>query len=396
MKYKKYKTKDFCQDEYFQKWILDPDEEALSFWEKFLADNPNKKDTISRASKMVYLLGNTGNQLSENDRKAIYNVNLQNLRKHIDSGKVYGGRDNPLWKIAIGFFGVAAIALGVFKSGVLHKQIPEENTPQVTLQLQDGSIQVMDETSSKIITTEKGDRVVSQERNVLVYDKNAGTENEDLVYNQLTVPYGKRFELVLSDGSHVFLNAGSSLRYPVKFLPGTPRDVFLDGEAFFEVEKDEARPFTVVTEEMNTRVYGTKFNVTSYKNESNTYTVLMEGSVGVYQPGKDKSEYLLTITPGQRAVFQNGSIDIEEVKIEKYTAWTRGELYFMEDRFEQIFKKLERRFNVQIDNRYTDLGDKTLTATFRDESLVQILELLQKYTPFNYTIQDDHITVTPE
>lgn len=384
-KYKNYNTDDFLQDKYFLSWIRHPDESTNIFWGNFLDQNPDKRPEVTEARKQArryfdMVKPETGMYSSEQSDKTWQAI----VKRKNGVGKVPGGKHNLYWKIAIGFFGVAAIALGVFKFGVFYNAGPEENTPQVTLQLQDGSIQVMDETSSKIITTEKGDRVVSQERNVLVYENNADTENEDLVYNQLTVPYGKRFELVLSDGSHVSLNAGSSLRYPVKFLPGTPRDVFLDGEAFFEVEKDEARPFTVVTADMNTRVYGTKFNVTSYNNDNNTYTVLMEGSVGVYQPGKDESEHPLTITPGQRAVFENGSIGIEEVQIEKYTAWTRGELYFMDDPFAVILKKLERHFNVRIENKFPELNTQEFTATFRDESLEKILNAYQQHTSFRY------------
>src|SRR5690606_23475754 len=105
-----------------------------------------------------------------------------------------------------------------------------------------------------------------------------------------------------------------------------------DGEAFFVVAKDEHSPFTVKTEQMDTRVYGTRFNVTSYKNEDNTYTVLAEGSVGVYRSGKDEGK-ALKIVPGQRAVMEKGSIAVEEVRVEKYVAWTRGELYFKNDPF---------------------------------------------------------------
>src|SRR5690606_29057383 len=189
-------------------------------------------------------------------------------------------RSTPLkkWYEQKGFFIAvgAACILGVSfffinNMGLLEK----EATPlplQITLQLQDGSKQVIDETTSTVITTREGQTLGNQNKQMLVYEKLQQSATE-LVYNELIVPYGKKFELVLADGSHIYLNAGSTLRYPVQFLPGQPRDVYLNGEAFFEVKKDTERPFTVVTEEMNTRVYGTRFNVTSYKNEGNTYTV---------------------------------------------------------------------------------------------------------------------------
>ena len=216
----------------------------------------------------------------------------------------------------------------------------------------------------------------------------------ELVYNELTVPYGKNFELVLSDGSHIYLNAGSKLRYPVQFPHGKPRNVFLDGEAFFDVARDSTRSqFTVVTDMLNTQVYGTRFNVSSYKDENNTFTVLEEGSVGVYHPNSPKKEDPVKIVPGQRAVFEDGSIQVETVDIRKYTAWTKGELYFMQDRFELVLKELERHFDVRIDNQYPELNDVPFNAMFTNESLDKILELFQIHSPFSYEKNGNVITI---
>ena len=208
------------------------------------------------------------------------------------------------------------------------------------------------------------------------------------------MPYGKNFELVLSDSSHIYLNAGSTLRFPVQFLPDQPRDVYLDGEAYFVVASDKERPFTVVTDKMNTRVYGTRFNVTSYKNEGNTYTVLEEGSVGVYPPEADESAPV-KIVPGQRAVMENGNIVVEEVRVEKYMAWTRGELYFRNDTFALILKKLERHFNVSINSSYPGLDQMEFIGTFKGQTLDEILSAFQEYTPFQYKREGNNITIAP-
>ncbi|MBC9795124.1 FecR family protein [Sinomicrobium weinanense] len=416
MKYKHYKTEDFIADEYFQQWILDPDPVTDDFWKNWLTENPGKKDIVEEAREMVSILDRWQGQdpgLSGTAIKMSWqDIDWRTAKKTQPGTPAYSGsaqqppfgnqgkkrQKNPWLKVAIGFCVVFGVFYGIDKSGILEKaaRLSETASPQVTLELQDGSIEVIDETTSQIITTAKGQRVVSQEKNVLVYANDPNTETEGLVYNQLTVPYGKKFELVLSDGSHIFLNSGSKLRYPVKFLSERPRDVFLDGEAFFEVEKDETRPFTVVTGEMNTKVLGTKFNVTSYKNENNTHTVLVEGSVGVYKPDdtQGKEEPLL-VKPGQRAVFENGSIGVEEVKIEKYTAWTRGQLYFVDDKFDLIIKELERHYNVKIENKYEALNKRRLTSTFKDEpDLERVLHIFQKIVPFDYVKERNTITIT--
>ena len=180
----------------------------------------------------------------------------------------------------------------------------------------------------------------------------------------------------------MFLNSGSKLRYPVRFLTSSPRDVYLDGEGYFDVVEDVDRPFTVITDDMNTQVYGTEFNVSSYKNEGNTSTVLVEGSVGVYRANNEEGIKPLMITPGQRAVYDNDQIAVEEVPIRKYVAWKDGLLYFVDDRFELLLKELERHFNVSIDNQYKSLEGKRFTGTFTNESLDQILKVAQAYGQF--------------
>ncbi|AUP78830.1 FecR family protein [Flavivirga eckloniae] len=266
---------------------------------------------------------------------------------------------------------------------------------QITLELEDGSIKVLDEFSSEIITNTRGEEIVNHNKKVLRYSNESTTNKETLVYNQLIVPYGKKFQIVLSDGSEVFLNSGSKLKYPVTFLKGLERNVFLDGEAYFSVVKDQDHPFTVITEEMNTRVYGTKFNVSSYKNESNTSTVLVEGRVGVYKTKLEvNKDNLIMVSPGQKATYESGEVAVEKVDIEKYIAWTKGRLHFVDDRFEVIVKELERHFNVAINNTYTEFNQKPITGTFETETLEQILIAFQAYASFEYKIEGKEILIT--
>lgn len=289
-----------------------------------------------------------------------------------------------------------SISYGGYYITTKQSETPVINTaPLITLELEDGSIKTLNEINSDIITDSKGKKVGTQEQNLLLYFNEGHYEEEKLIYNKLTIPYGKKFQIVLSDGTHVFLNAGSSLRYPIKFLNKFNRDVYLDGEAYFEVKKDAVHPFTVITEKMNTRVLGTKFNVSSYKNEDNTSSVLVSGAIDVYNASENYNpNKTIRIKPGQRAHFEENNINVEQVNILKYTAWTEGKLFFVEDRFDLILKKLERHFNVSINNTYTALNKEFLTGTFETENLNQILKTFQTYTPFNYTIKGTTITIT--
>tara|TARA_R110002049_G_scaffold151181_1_gene314741 strand:+ start:1676 stop:2878 length:1203 start_codon:yes stop_codon:yes gene_type:complete len=398
MKYKDYTTEDFIKDEYFQKWILDSDEMTNTFWSNWLLDNPDKKEILERAIKLVQLINFDSDVLTEKEFDLMWG-NIIERRSNKEIGSV--PQESSFKRVMASFWRVAAIFICLIATGAtLHingffksaKDSMDIGDPQITLELEDGTIEILKENSSKIVTDSNGKIVVNQDQNKLRYSSEA--KSETLQYNELTVPLGKRFELELSDGSSVFLNSGSKLRYPVYFLKGQPRDVYLDGEAFFSVEKDTSRAFTVITNDMNTKVYGTTFNVSSYKNENNTSTVLVEGSVGVYKSNNDGSNELTMIKPGQRAVYMPNAITVDDVNVNKFIAWKNGKLLFINDSFSLVLKELERYFNVEIVNEFPELNDKKYTGSFEKESLEQILKIFQEHTNFNFFIQERKIRIT--
>lgn len=396
MKYINYDIEDLIKDEYFLKWVKDPDAMTNLFWENWLADYPDKKELVDKAKRLVMLMDFEEDKLSREDFDAMWRNIIENRADVVKEIKIKR-RTAKRW-----YYGVAAVFLGLLISGIglylmgaydASGNTPFGDTPQITLQLKDGTVKVLDETASKVVANSDGKVVVKQEQNVLHYEEK-NTNSEVLEYNELSVPYGKKFEIKLSDGTYVFLNSGSKLRYPVNFLKDTPRDVYLDGEAYFSVQKDKSRPFTVMTQDMNTRVHGTEFNVSSYKNESNTSTVLVEGSVDVFMADGEKADEHMFIEPGQRAVYENDAIEVAEVNVEKYVSWKDGKLLFVDDPFYLMVKELERHFNVEIDNRFADLNHKKFTGTFEKESLDQILKICQEHTPFDYVAEGDKITIT--
>lgn len=400
MKYKEYSVEDFVKDDYFQKWVLDSDRMTANFWTNWLSQNPDKKEEIQRAREAVRLLAGDEDQLTKADFDAMWQHIVENRntaeKEMLNSPRRSTKNMRKIFiRIAAAILGLIALSSGLYMSRIFDTgENPKEHLNTITLQLNDGTVKVIDEDAQGTITTGDGQIQAIQESKTLVYDNN-GQSNKGTMpeFNELTVPYGKTFRVKFSDGSYALLNAGSKLRYPVNFLEGQDRNVFLDGEAYFKVAKDSLRTFTVVTDHMNTEVYGTSFNVSSYKNENNTFTVLLEGSVGVYQPNNPKGGNPVKIIPGQRAVFEKGNIDVEQVNVHKYTAWTMGELNFIDDRFGQIVKELERHFNVEIVNRYEDLNDKRFTGTFTTESIEQILKVCQAHTPFSYEKNGNVITI---
>lgn len=238
----------------------------------------------------------------------------------------------------------------------------------------------------KVIGTQRGDK--------LVY--NTDVVDGKLIYNTLSVPYGKRFELKLSDGTVVTLNAGSSLKYPVNFISGQNRQVFLKGEAFFNVTKDENHPFIVNANNIDVKVLGTKFNVSSYSEDENISTVLVEGSVDVSRNGTQNKESVI-LKPGFKAAWNkySNAIDVEQVDVEPHVAWLDGRLILHEVAFTDILKKLERQYNVSFINKDKKLEQRYFTAKFDTEDIYEVLESLSTSGNFEYEFNKDNIIINP-
>ncbi|MEY8684973.1 FecR family protein [Bacteroides sp. AN502(2024)] len=206
----------------------------------------------------------------------------------------------------------------------------------------------------------------------------------------LTTPRGKSFLLVLSDGTKVWINAESSLRYPVAFN-GKERRVELTGEACFEVAKDEKCPFIVSADGMDTHVLGTKFNVRSYTTEDRHVT-LVQGKVQVTNKSSLTS---VVLQPGQDLTYtETGEEKISHVNIATYTAWTEGMFYFEDAALEEIMTSLGRWYNVNIDFERVELCHIRLNFwANRNAPLEEAVELLNKLEKVRVDYQDGTITI---
>ena len=211
--------------------------------------------------------------------------------------------------------------------------------------------------------------------------------NRNKIQQTITVTSapGMVTKTVLPDGSEVWLNAESSLTYPVKFTHKT-RTVKLAGEAYFKVSSDKKHRFDVITpHRITVSAYGTEFNVNSYTSANRYEVTLAKGCVEV---SSDVSKGQEALTPGEKAIVEAVSGNIQVVSADTYaeTAWKDGKIVFRRERFETITEKLSRKFGVTIILQDEKLKDYEYTVTFTDETLEQILELLKRSTPITYTI----------
>lgn len=209
------------------------------------------------------------------------------------------------------------------------------------------------------------------------------------IIQTITAKQGMISQIILADGTKVWLNSGSTLQFPLNFN-GQKREVKLTGEAYFEVTKNEKQPFLLNTQELNVEVLGTSFNVVSYNDETISEVVLVTGKVKLSTEADNKTRELGFMHPGQKTVYSrnNKMVHTEEVDVDKYTAWRDGELIFRDDSMEEVIKRLSRWFNVEIIVTDSEINEYVYTATFSDESLMQVLSFLKFSAPINYRIED--------
>ena len=302
-----------------------------------------------------------------------------------------------------GFMMYAAILVFLIGIGYFFTQqksnsnLPSIDKNAITLELGNGNIQIITEDGESTIVDKKGKLVGLQKGNVLNYNSvTSDLDSSKPIYNELTIPYGKTFKLVLSDGTTIHLNAGSSIKYPVKFIEGTQREVFLKGEAFFDVIKNANHPFVVNVNDLNVRVLGTKFNVSSYPEDRNINTVLVEGSVALHD--KDDTYNASTaflLEPGYKGEWNPDSKETTMSKVDtnEYTSWIEGRMIFRNAPFKIIRKKLERKYNVSIKNNNKILEERTYNAVFDIESIEQVLRTLNEIYSIEYTIDKNEIII---
>lgn len=302
----------------------------------------------------------------------------------------------PLWKSALRY---AAIFIGLFaiiyffriddETGEV-KQISETS---IRLKMGEDAIQVIHEGGSQQIISASGQVVAEQEGNRIRYGSNA--DIDELIYNELEIPYGKIFNVELSDGTVVHLNSGTKMRYPIKFLRGQKREVFIDGEAYFKVTHDKDHPFIVHADAVAVEVLGTEFNISSYQEDSEIGTVLVEGSISL--SNINARDDAIVLQPGDKGSWDktDHSIKIMEVDVSNYTGWVEGELVFKNSSFDNMSKKLERKYNVIIQNHNLLLKDKMFTAHFNVdiESIEDVLRSINEIHPFSYRISNGKIEI---
>lgn len=206
------------------------------------------------------------------------------------------------------------------------------------------------------------------------------------IYRKAFSTIGTYSRIELSDGSKVWLNAGSSLEYPDRFISSS-RNVYLEGEAYFEVQSNTESPFFVHTHSVSIKATGTRFNVMAFKNSTTPAITLIEGKVAILKIAKNKKDSLITsLLPQQHLQYDisTGQVSIQYEDTYKYIAWKDGKLVFRNDKLVDVVKRIGNLYNVDIEIVGEKIKQYRYRATFENEPLSELLRLLKISSPIDY------------
>ena len=265
-------------------------------------------------------------------------------------------------------------------------------TEKATLVLSDGSSVELNESSTMTEIEQQGINIINNLKTLTYSSDNVVRKTEEIAYNQLITPKGGTYRLTLSDNSSIILNAGSSLRYPVVFN-NEKREVYLSGEAYFEVEHD-GRPFSVICEGMDVNVLGTTFNVEAYEDEPLIKTTLVEGKVEVVSDiGIDNKKIL---APNDQSVYHPGEnrFEVQQVNARQYTSWIDGKFEFNKDNLAAVMLELSRWYDFEYEFQNESAKNYHFSARItNDQEISTILDMLEMTTNVKFEMKDQKIIV---
>lgn len=255
---------------------------------------------------------------------------------------------------------------------------------KATLTLADGTEVHVEEITARVLQ-EKGMNI-EYRNGEIVYHKSE-EETTEVVYNKLEVPRGGECMIKLDDGTKVWVNAETKLKYPVTFV-GDRREVVLEGEAFFDVAKNE-KPFIVKTSFGDVRVLGTAFGISAYASEPESYTTLVRGKVSVEREGIKP----VVILPGEQVVtFKDGKMIKQEVDVEEFVGWKDGIYVFKEKSLGEIMKTLERWYNISVDFQDKSLVDLPFTGNLkRYDDINVFFDALTRTGDMKYRVEGNQV-----
>lgn len=351
MHYKLYSTEDFIQDEFFQQWVFSQNDETNHYWSTFLLHYPMQRKKIEDAREFL---------LAMNFKRVVPETVVQRIKHNFNA------------------------AVDAFESGQNRieqaSKLPAEPTRKSTF----FRIAFPIAASLLFVGFLIGYVLLQNEIPMDVFQK--------LTLEEQKTPQGKKRHIILIDGTHIWLNADSEIKYPRNFSGKNIREVYLEGEAFFDVAENKEKPFIVHTSDLAIKVLGTAFNVRSYSKDPVVETTLVHGKVSIASVSEDA----VILLPNQQALFTKDSriLALEDtVDTGNYIAWKNGWMIFDNKPFSFIKETMERWYDVSIIMEDENSLSCTYSAKFKDKTLLEVLEIFKNTEAINYRIEGNQVFI---
>jgi len=352
--------------------------EEIAFIEAYYAKLENQPDVLD--------------EFTSEDSVEFAKINFEAIQTKIKKAE---RKPRSFYKYAVAAVLFLSVGMTVFytlRKDIISKPVAEQTvakkidvdpgSDKATLTLADGSTIVLDNTNTAEVFHKNGLIISKTKSGELIYKIENASSTKPNAYNTITTPKGGQYQVLLPDGTKVWLNAASSLKYP-EVLGKTERMVTLTGEAYFEVAKD-GRPFYVNSKQQSVKVLGTHFNVNTYMDDNVSKTTLLEGSIALNTSKNSK-----IIKPGQQALIGvNSLIAIDkDVDVQNVVAWKNGLFVFDNAGLKSILNQLERWYDIKID--YSDIPNKRYNGMVpRKAKLSEVLNMLELTGNINFKIEE--------
>jgi hypothetical protein len=386
-KYKLYSSTDFLNDDSFVKWLLKSDHDAEMFWDTFVEEHPEKKNEIEEAVEIYNHFKFTSEDLTLEEVFAIWNnVKHKSVEK----------RFSFLTVLKTG-----ALSYYLYNNATEETEFTiTENKPlnfnEAQIILSDGKSVPLNSKESEIKYDATGEQVIIDNDTI----RQAKKEAEPTI-NRVVIPYGKSSQVTLSDGTQVWLNAGSQLVYPSVFKE-RQREVLLIGEAYFNVAHNAKVPFVVRTEHADIEVLGTSFDVLAYPDDKMFQTILVTGSVSIETKSKGllSGKNKMVLEPNQMFYLdkESGVNYVNNVDVATYTSWKEGMFDCDKLDLSRVVRRLERYYNKQIHIKDPLIGTYKISGKLDLKGdISEVLDVIQSFVPINWGKQQngDYFIVKP-
>lgn len=300
----------------------------------------------------------------------------------------------PLFRYSAAAVVVGMILMSVFRTDIFKQdsltiaELAKPGEAKAFITLADGNI--VDIQEQETFTVESSGSIIKKDSSNRISYESKGSSSKELRYNTITVPTGGEYKMILSDGTEVWFNSETKMKFPVEFV-GSTRKVELQGEAFFKVAHNKSKPFIVRTKHGATEVLGTEFNVRAYREDNFSEVTLVEGSVRL-----SKESHSVILKPGIQGIISEPDEEIEtrEVDVNIYTSWVKGVFEFENENLQDIAISLGRWYSVSFEFDDEALKDFHFTGVAkRYEPIEKILGMIEKTAGVSFVVDNNIIRI---